>query len=101
MGRVNPTETAFARRDAPYLLALESNWERETDDEANIHWTREVYRDMQRFSKGGVYLNFPGFAEEGEKMLKNSYRSNFERLKRVKAAYDPRNLFQGNLNIAP
>jgi len=101
MGRVRSTDTAFARRDAPYLLAVESNWENAYEDEANIRWTREVYRDMQRFSKGGVYLNFPGFGEEGEELLRSSYKSNFERLKRTKAAYDPHNLFQGNLNIAP
>jgi FAD/FMN-containing dehydrogenase len=101
MGKVEPTATPFARRDAPYLFAVESNWEDADTDEHNIRWTREVYRDMQRFSKGGVYLNFPGFGEEGEEMLKDSYQSNFERLKRVKAQYDPYNLFEGNLNIAP
>jgi FAD/FMN-containing dehydrogenase len=101
MGRVGATETAFARRDAPYLFAIESNWQNRTEDETNIQWTREVYKDMQRFSKGGVYLNFPGFGEEGEAMLRDSYERNFERLKRVKAVYDPDNLFQGNLNISP
>jgi hypothetical protein len=101
MERIDPAETAFAHRDAPYLLAIESNWEDASEDDRNIRWTREMYRDMQRFSKGGVYLNFPGFVEEGEQMLRNSYRSNYERLKRTKAVYDPRNLFQGNLNIAP
>jgi hypothetical protein len=101
MGRVDPTETPFARRDAPYLFAIESNWEDSDEDEDNVRWTRAVYRDMKRFSKGGVYLNFPGFAEEGEEMLRGSYQRNYERLKKTKTMYDPHNLFEGNLNITP
>ena len=34
--------SAFAKRDAPFLLGVESNWEDAADDDANIAWTREL-----------------------------------------------------------
>ena len=56
---------------------------------------------MQPFSKGGSYLNFPGFGEEKEAMLRASYGANYDRLVALKTRYDPDNLFRMNLNIAP
>jgi len=56
--------SAFARRNEPYLLGIEANWEDPADDEANIAWVRGIYRDMGRFSSGATYLNFAGFGEE-------------------------------------
>jgi FAD/FMN-containing dehydrogenase len=101
MGRVPSDETAFARRDAPFLLGIEANWDDPAADEANIAWAREVYRDAQRFSPGGAYLNFPGFGEEGATLVRSSYGGNYDRLAAIKAKYDPNNLFRVNLNIAP
>ena len=99
--RVGATDTAFARREAPFLLGIESNWDNPLENEANLAWTRKVFQDMQRFSGGGSYLNFPGFAEEGEDLLRGAYASNYTRLQAIKAKYDPQNLFRGNLNIKP
>ena len=93
--------SAFARRGDPFLLGIEANWTAQEDDEANIAWAREVYRDMARFSPGGAYLNFAGFGEEGDALLRASFGENYERLRRVKARYDPENLFRSNLNIVP
>jgi FAD/FMN-containing dehydrogenase len=101
MGRVPPQETAFAIRDAPFLVGIESNWVDPADDEANVAWARDVYRDLQRFSPGGAYLNFPGFGEEGAALLERSYGANYRRLRSIKASYDPDNLFRHNLNIRP
>jgi FAD/FMN-containing dehydrogenase len=97
--RVPSEATAFAHRHIPYLLGIEANWTEAGDDEANIAWARNVFADMQRFSPGGAYLNFPGFAEEGEALLQASYGDNYRRLQDVKARYDPDNFFRHNLNI--
>ena len=57
---------------------------------------------MRRFSGGGgMYLNFPGFLEEGEKIMREAYGGNYERLAALKAEYDPSNLFRLNQNIKP
>jgi len=90
--------SAFAKRDAPFLLGVESNWEDAADDEANIDWTRRLVDEASALSPGGTYLNFPGFVEEGEQLLRDTYGPNYDRLREVKAKYDPDNVFRNNLN---
>ena len=102
MGRVGAEESAFGERSAPILLGIESNWEENPeDDEANIAWARGCYSDLRRFSGGGVYLNFPGFLEEGQDLMRDAYGENYERLVALKDEYDPTNLFRLNQNIEP
>ncbi len=101
MGRIAVEETAFARRDSPFLIGVEGNWDEASMTKANIEWTRETLRGVERFARGGTYLNFPGFAEEGEALVRGAYGANYERLCRLKAKYDPDNLFRGNFNIGP
>lgn len=99
IGRVRPEESAFFKRDAPWMLGIEANWEDPKDDEANITWTRNLFKDAQKHSPGGMYFNFPGFLEEGEELLRQSFGTNYERLRQVKAKYDPHNLFTNSLRI--
>jgi FAD/FMN-containing dehydrogenase len=102
MGRVGADESAFGERSAPILLGIEANWEEDPeDDEANIAWARDCYSDLRRFSGGGVYLNFPGFLEEGQGLMRDAYGENYERLVALKNQYDPANLFRLNQNIEP
>jgi FAD/FMN-containing dehydrogenase len=102
MGRVGADESAFGERSAPILLGIEANWEEDPeDDEANIAWARGCYSDLRRFSGGGVYLNFPGFLEEGQGLMRDAYGKNYERLVALKNQYDPANLFRFNQNIKP
>jgi FAD/FMN-containing dehydrogenase len=100
-GRVKPDETAFSKRNSPFLLGIEANWNDPAADSDNITWARNLYHAAEKFSPGGAYLNFPGFAEEGEELLKKSYDGNFEKLQKIKAKYDPENFFKGNFNIRP
>jgi hypothetical protein len=101
MSRIGEEETAFANRGAPYLLGIEGNWEAESDSDENVAWVRDTFADLRSFSGGGVYLNFPGFLEEGEELLQEGYGMNYGRLVEVKARYDPANLFRLNANIEP
>lgn len=100
LNRVPVDRTAYARRDARFAMAIESNWTDPEQSDANIAWSRRVFDDMQRFSHGS-YLNFPGFVEDRDKLLREAYGPNLDRLWDAKARYDPENLFQGLLNIPP
>jgi FAD binding domain/Berberine and berberine like len=101
MARVGEEETAFANRGAPYLLGIEANWVEEAGSDENVRWVRDTFADMRSFSDGGVYLNFPGFLEEGEQLLHEGYGRNYQRLVEVKTKHDPKNLFRLNANIEP
>jgi FAD/FMN-containing dehydrogenase len=101
IARVGEQETAFANRSEPYLVGIEGNWEAPSESDQNVAWVRDVFADMQAFSEGGVYLNFPGFLEEGEGLLRGGYGPNYDRLVEVKTTYDPKNLFRLNANIPP
>jgi FAD/FMN-containing dehydrogenase len=101
MHRVGADATAFGRRAAPYMLSFDSTWTDPHDTERNIAWTRAAWAAMHRYSFGGLYLNFPGFGEEKEDLLRAAYESNYGRLQTLKATYDPTNLFRMNLNIPP
>jgi FAD/FMN-containing dehydrogenase len=102
MARIGANESAFGDRSAPILLGIEANWEEDPqEDGANIEWARGCYADMRRFSGGGVYLNFPGFLEEGQGLMRDAYGENYEILVALKNQYDPANLFRLNQNIKP
>jgi len=59
-----------------------------------------LYRDAQRFSRGGSYLNFPGLHEEGEDLYRQTFGGNYERLRQIRHKYDPDELFRFNVKLA-
>jgi FAD/FMN-containing dehydrogenase len=101
MSRVGETETAYGGRDAAFLVNCEASWDDPAQTDDAIAWGREFWDAMGRHSTGGLYLNFPGFGEEKEALVKAGYGANYERLAALKAQYDPTNLFRMNLNITP
>jgi FAD/FMN-containing dehydrogenase len=101
MSRVGETETAYGGRDTTFLVSGEASWDDPAQTDDAIGWGREFWDAMGRHSTGGLYLNFPGFGEEKEALVKAGYGANYERLAALKAHYDPTNLFRMNLNITP
>lgn len=99
--RVPPDATAYSWRTAEFLLSFDTTWVEPADTDQCIAWTRQQWSAMQRFGHGGTYLNFPGFGEEKERLLRAAYGDNYDRLARLKAKYDPANLFRMNQNIQP
>lgn len=99
----NGSSSHGGNRGAPWLLSLDTGWEDPAKDNACIEWTRALWDETRRFSSsGGCYLNFPGDADGRERLLRASYgHETFERLQRVKATWDPNNLFRRNQNIPP
>ena len=95
--RIAPTATAFWNRHSSYMLGIEANWERREDADANVRWARELFDAMQPYSGGGVYLNFPGYLEDRDGLVRAAYGENAARLQQIKAAYDPEDLFPGLL----
>jgi FAD/FMN-containing dehydrogenase len=77
MSRVGETATAYGGRDAPFLVTAEASWTDPAQTDEAIAWGREVWGAMERYSTGGVYLNFPGLGEEKEALARAGYGDNF------------------------
>lgn len=99
-GRVGPDETAFGHRDARYAMIIISAWPDPADDEADTQWVRDYYTAVHPHSgTEGGYVNFMG-ADDAARAPEN-YGRTYERLRQVKATYDPGNLFHLNQNVVP
>ncbi len=99
--RIPEDGTAFSGRGTQYVVNPEANWESTADDEANVAWARDVLASIEEHASGGVYLNFPGFLEEGQSLVRASMGANYERLAELKRRLDPENLFRRNANVEP
>ncbi|RBI62574.1 FAD-binding oxidoreductase [halophilic archaeon] len=95
---VDPEATAFGERSAPVLLSIDGTWADPAEDEANVEWVQSFWDAMRPHSTGEEYANFAMFDAEEERA---SFGGNAERLREVKARYDPENLFRHNANVRP
>lgn len=92
---------AVGNRDAAFACVIQSMWTPDSPAaESNREWVRNAWQAIKPYSTGGNYINFQTAEETDERTLQ-SYRDNFNRLKAVKAKYDPDNLFRVNRNIQP
>jgi FAD/FMN-containing dehydrogenase len=95
---VAPDATAFPHRDAAYSLGIWPGWADPDRDGEMIAWAREFHDAMAPYADG-VYANYLD-DDEGDR-VRAAYGDNYERLARVKAEWDPENLFRANGNVAP
>ena len=101
MRRVNRNATAFAERDATYLFSVDAIWDDPRETEDVLAYSRAFLAEMEPYSTGSLYINFPGFGEEGEQLVKDAYGANYNRMVALKNRYDPNNLFRLNPNVRP
>lgn len=92
-------DTAMSARDANWVFHPLGLWESADDDEWWINWARSARREVGAFGIGTAYLNFS--ADVTSDSVPEAFGSRFERLARIKASYDPENIFHLNNNIAP
>jgi FAD/FMN-containing dehydrogenase len=98
--RVGVGETAFPHRGEGYNFLVVSEWLDPADNGRNIAWARESYDLMLPYFSRGRYVNYLG-EDEGEDAVAAAYGPNYQRLRTLKAKYDPTNLFHLNQNIRP
>jgi FAD/FMN-containing dehydrogenase len=97
--RPTPESTAYAHRDAQFVMNFHGRWEHPADDKRCIGWARDFFNATAPFASGSVYVNFLS-ADEGDR-VRAAYGPNYDRLAQVKRKYDPDNLFRMNQNIKP
>jgi FAD/FMN-containing dehydrogenase len=99
--RVPVTHTAYALRKTGYNLVILSQWKDGADDSRCVSWARESYAALQPFTGTNRYVNYLGDDETADAALAAAYGPNLDRLRKVKAKYDPDNVFHHNVNIRP
>lgn len=93
-------DTAFAGRDARFVVSLDANWYDKEKVEDHKAWSRSSWDRLRPYSTGGVYLNYLG-DDRNEVLVRAAFGANYERLAAVKGKYDPANRFRLNQNIRP
>ena len=96
---VGSAETAFSYRDANWSQVIVGVDPEPGNADLLRRWTVDYWEALHPHSAGGAYVNV--MMEEGQERVRATYRDNFERLGRIKARYDPDNLFHVNQNIRP
>lgn len=98
--RVPQEATAFAHRDGGWNGVIVGVDPDPARAETLSSWARTYWEELHPHSAGGAYVNFL-MRDEGNDRVRAAYRDNYDRLSRVKAHYDPDNVFRINQNITP
>ncbi|GAA5078168.1 FAD-binding oxidoreductase [Thermocatellispora tengchongensis] len=99
VARVADDATAFAGRQAAYVVNIVATWPSAAEDEAHIQWARRGYTALDRVGSDAGYVNFLG--EEPDRARSVYPGRTYDRLQAVKVRIDPENVFQGNVPILP
>jgi len=117
-GRINtvsPDATASAQRTAILDIACNTGWLDRHDEAKNLAWVRAFYRELFADSGGvpvpgaaydGAFINHPDADIAGPEVNTSGvpwhtlyYNANYPRLQRIKAQWDPRDVFRHALSI--
>ena len=99
VSRIASGMTAYAQREAPFVMNVHGRWADPGKDDACIGWTRDLFKATQPFATGATYVNFMN-QDEADR-VEAVYGPNYARLAELKRKMDPRNLFSMNQNIRP
>ncbi|GGI11848.1 FAD-binding oxidoreductase [Gottfriedia solisilvae] len=98
ISRVPKHKTAFFWRRPLFYTEWTASWEKKAQQTMNLESVESVRQQMKPYVTGS-YVNVPD--QNIENFGEAYYGSNFERLQRVKAKYDPENLFHFPQSIPP
>jgi FAD/FMN-containing dehydrogenase len=98
-GQVGKQETAFSFRGANFAQVVVGVSPEPSNNGRLMQWARDYHQALHPSSLGGGYVNM--IMDEGQDKVKSSYGDNYTRLAKIKAKYDPNNLFHINQNIPP
>src|SRR5574341_1646091 len=99
MARVPAEATAFAHRGRKIMVNLAALYTNPDEAETHQAWVSKFYQALRQ-GANDVYVNFLG--DEGDGRVRDAYPgATWDRLAKVKAQYDPTNLFRLNQNVKP
>src|SRR5690242_6997532 len=101
IGDVAEADSAFSNRGYLLWLNFAMRWDDPARDPDYIARTRKIVADLAPWTGTGVYVNMLNFDEQDRVVEAMGGPEKYTELARLKAAYDPGNLFRMNANIPP
>ena len=114
---IDPEATAVAQRGSILKAIYITGWGDPAQDETELAWVRDLYRDIYAATDGvpalderneGCFVNYadvdladPELNTSGTPWHELYYGGNYPRLQRIKAEWDPLNVFHHDLSIRP
>lgn len=114
---VGSNATAVPQRDSILKLWFSASWPNAADDEESVDWVRRFYQRVFADTGGmpvpgdrydGCYINYPDIDSKDPAWNRSGvpwstlyYKQSYPRLQRIKAKYDPNNIFRHALSIEP
>ncbi|HJQ77731.1 MAG TPA: FAD-binding oxidoreductase [Acidimicrobiia bacterium] len=99
VSRIANDATAYAHRDRAMMVNVASFYEKDEERPRREAWVRGLFEELTDGDTAG-YVGFLG--KEGPQRVRAAYPgATWDRLREIKAKYDPDNLFRGNQNIPP
>jgi hypothetical protein len=96
---VQSGDTAWGYRNATWGSVFAGVDPDPANAELVRRWSIDYFEALHPYSAGGAYVNM--MMDEGQERVRAAYGGNYDRLARIKAAYDPDNLFRVNQNVRP
>jgi FAD binding domain/Berberine and berberine like len=107
--------TATPHRQSVLLASVSSVWDVVAEDATHLAWTRGFYRDLFAATGGapvpndqtdGLHPNWPdldmvdpAWNSSGMSVQQLLHKENYPKLQRIKAQYDPRNIFRHQVSV--
>jgi FAD/FMN-containing dehydrogenase len=99
VARVPEDATAYAHRRSRIMANVAAFYDGLDDRAVRTDWVNDFAADLRQ-SDTGAYSNF--LADEGPERVRAAYPgATWDRLREIKAKYDPANLFRHNQNVPP
>jgi catechol 2,3-dioxygenase-like lactoylglutathione lyase family enzyme len=99
VARVSDDAMAFTGRKAAMAMMFEAEWTDDRKRDRCVDWVRRVWSATEKFAQG-TYNNFD--EHDDERRLQAIYGADkYRKLQRLKAKFDPENIFHRNHNITP
>jgi FAD binding domain/Berberine and berberine like len=99
ISRVPVEATAYAHRQSRIMANVAAFYDGPDDRPVREKWVTDFEADLRQ-DDAGAYVNF--LADQGPEAIRTAYPgATWDRLRRIKAEYDPDNLFRLNQNVPP
>jgi FAD/FMN-containing dehydrogenase len=98
---VDPDSAALGYRGAAFNVSVMATWTDPVHDDEHIAWSRETAATIEPNSVSGGYANYMQADEPLERVRAAFGEGGFDRLRALKAIYDPGNVLRRNQNIPP